>query len=271
MQSFDIFSVTLHDVAKDELFARLFGLRGLVITPNPEILLAARNDVSYRNVLSQSVLAIPDGIATRFAVAALYDHIGLRRYPGVDLVPTIASIAEEKHETLVFLGGYVDDHSVLIKKFRITNPALHVSCIDPGMIGDDARIDEKIINNIRSMGPCIVAIALGQGKGRLQGKQERIGLEILRVAPNVRFTIGVGGAVDVIAERASRGPEALRRLGLEWIWRMLRDPWRFRRVFRAVIIFPILIVQDTLRQRRFFQACSSVFCDLFSHFFRKTV
>ncbi|MFA6018302.1 MAG: WecB/TagA/CpsF family glycosyltransferase [Patescibacteria group bacterium] len=271
MQSFDIFSVTLHDMAKDELFARLFGLRGLVITPNPEILLAARNDDSYRNVLSQSILAIPDGIATQFAVAALYDHIGLQRYPGVDLIPMIASIAEEKHEALIFLGGYAKDHAVLIEKFRITNPTLRVSCIDPGMIGDDARIDEKIINNIRLMGSCIVAIALGQGKGRLQGKQERIGLEILRTAQNVRLAIGVGGAVDVITERVSRGPGTLRQLGFEWAWRVFRDPWRFKRVFRAVIIFPIFIVQDTLRQKRFFQACSSVAIDLYSHFFRKTV
>jgi N-acetylglucosaminyldiphosphoundecaprenol N-acetyl-beta-D-mannosaminyltransferase len=272
MRTFSVFGTTLHDLLEDELSARLLDVRGLVVTPNPEILLTARSNAPYRDLLNRAALALPDGIATVFAVAALYDVHDLHRHPGVDVVPMIATSAEQRGETLVIIGGYSEDHGKLLSRFRETHPALRMLCVDPGLIAEDRpELAPEHLDAIRNVGSSIVVVALGQGRGRVQGKQEIIANAILDAVPNVRFAIGVGGAIDVLSGRIHRAPKVAQRFGFEWLWRFSANPWRFLRIFRAVIIFPILIAWDTLQQGRLLRACRSVFNNLVVHFFSKSV
>ncbi len=272
MRTFSVFGTTLHDVLREELFARLLHVRGLVVTPNPEILLAARSNVLYRDLLNRAELALPDGIATVFAVAALYDAHGLHRHPGVDVVPMIASAAEKKGESLIVFGGYAEDHQQLCVTFSKTHPSLNVLCIDPGVISERTpEVSREHARRIQEVGPAIVIVALGQGRGQAQGKQEIVARTILEAAPCVRFAIGVGGAIDVLSGRMHRAPQYMQRFGFEWAWRFLMNPWRFSRMFRAIVVFPILIAWDTLQQGRFLRACRAVFKILVVHFFSKSV
>lgn len=272
MLRFDVFGVLVDDLSQDELFARFLTVKGLVITPNPEILLAARASSAYRACLQESVLSLPDGIATRFAIAALYGHLGLRRHTGIDTIPTILSVAEQQKETLVILGGYRADHEVIRASLQQSRPGLSVVCIDPGNVPDHTTdIYENIAGQIRALGPCIVLVALGQGRGSHQGKQEFIAQSLLKKAPNVHFAIGIGGSIDVLAGRTHRGPAILRRFGFEWMWRWYRNPWRTQRMIRALIFFPILVAWDTLFMKRFFRACLDVGKDLSIHFTKNTL
>ncbi len=272
MRSFSVFGTTLHDLSEDELNARLFNIRGLIVTPNPEILLAARSNHSYRDLLNTAALSLPDGVAIVFAVAALFNAHSFRRHPGIDVVPNIASIAEQCNETLFIIGGYASDHDTLRMNLLSTCPDLRLFCIDPGIVSERRPLlASEHLETIRSAGPSIVIVALGQGRGRFQGKQEIVANAILTAAPNVRFAIGVGGAVDVLAGRVVRAPQWLQRLGFEWAWRLCINPWRFPRMVRAVFVFPMLVAWDTLRQGKFLTACRSVFHALADHFFSKTV
>lgn len=265
-----VFGAPVDSLTEDELLARLLADRGLVTTPNPEILLAAHGNLEYRNLLRSSVLAIPDGVAVRFAVAALDGLLGLPRHTGVDVVPLLASVAVKNDETLVLLGGFADDLVKIRDRFMATHQVLRCIAIDPGIIdATTPMLDRGIIDQIVDLGPSIVAVGLGQGRGKSQGKQERICEQILAAAPSVRLAIGVGGAFDMLAGRAVRSPMMFRRLGFEWLWRLLREPWRFRRIFRAVIIFPTLVVCDTIRARRFVSALTVVAQDLRLFFFKK--
>jgi N-acetylglucosaminyldiphosphoundecaprenol N-acetyl-beta-D-mannosaminyltransferase len=252
--------------------ARLFDVRGLVVTPNPEILLAARSDSQYQEVLNSASLALPDGVATQFAVAALHDVHDARRHPGVDVVPIIATIAEQKSETVLILGGYAQDHERLRHAFSVSYPGLHVVCIDPGAISETSpQLSGEHMDAIRRVGPAVAIVALGQGRGKVQGKQERIAQAVLASAPNVRFAIGVGGAVDVFSGNIPRAPKIFQRLGFEWAWRFLANPWRLPRIFRAVVIFPMLVAWDTMIQGRFRRACRSVCSTLVDNFFPKSL
>ena len=272
MERFDVFEVPLHDLSEDELRARLLRLRGLVVTPNPEILLAAREHSHYRTLLQSASLSLPDGIATEFAVAALHHHLQLRRHPGVDAIPMICAVASELHEALLIIGGFEEDHQRIQEQLRRIHPTLTVRCFDPGLIQDStSELNQSLIDQIRSCGPSIALVALGQGKGRAQGKQERIAQFILNACTNVRCAIGVGGSIGVLSGRVTRGPAILRRLGFEWLWRLFRDPWRLPRIFRAVVIFPLLVTWDTLQRKHFWRSCVSVLRDLIVHFTRRSV
>lgn len=263
MKRFSVFGVPIDSLTEDELLARLLGDQGLVTTPNPEILLAARSNSLYCDLLRSSMLAIPDGIAVRFAVSALDGSIGLPRHTGVDVVPLLASVAMKNDETLVLLGGFAEDLMKIREGFIAQYPTLRCVTIDPGVIDASSPILEKtILDQIAALGFSIVAIGLGQGRGKSQGKQERIAQQILAATPNVRIAIGVGGAFDMLAGRSVRSPEAFRRFGFEWLWRFIREPWRFSRIVRAVILFPMAVIYDTIRQGRFVAALIAVAKDL---------
>lgn len=269
METYRVFDVPLTDVSQDELMTHLAVDRGLVITPNPEILLAARRSEDYRNILSQAVLSLPDGIATRFAVAALCGKRDLTRHTGIDTIPFLARIAQHNHESVVVLGGFAEDFPRIRSAIESFAPSVSVHCIDPGTLSEDvSSVSEPILEEIRAFGPCVLLVGLGQGKGRSQGKQERIAADCLLHAPNVRLVIGVGGTLDVLAGKAQRSPVILQRLGFEWLWRLVRNPWRFRRIRTAVVVFPITVAYDTLRMKRFLRAIRDVARSLSDHFLR---
>lgn len=272
MRTFSVFSIRLHDLSGDELLNRLFDVRGLVVTPNPEILLAARLHSTYRDLLNRASLALPDGVATVFAIAALHGVHGVRRHPGVDVVPMIATVAEQRSETLIILGGYTEDHDAIVATFGVSHPMLRVLCIDPGLISEEHPVlAVQYLQKIQHAGDAVVLVALGQGRGRVQGKQERIAQIVLAAAPNVRFAVGVGGAMDMVSGKIPRAPKHFQHFGFEWAWRLWVNPWRILRMFRAVVVFPILIAWDTLKQGQFLRACRSVAQALVAHFFPQAV
>ncbi len=272
MRAYSIFGIPLHDVTPEELADIFLHIHGLIVTPNPEILLAARRNDAYGALLRSAALALPDGIATVFAVAALHDVSTLRRYPGVDTVSMIATAAKHNKETLLVIGGYKEDYDRLLERLRRVHPELRVMCIDPGVINEERpMLSEEQCDALRHVGSSVAIVALGQGRGRHQGKQEHVAADLCTRLPNVRFAIGVGGAVDVLSGRVVRAPKSFQVWGFEWLWRLCTQPWRFVRIVRAVIVFPTLVAWDTLRQGRFLRACHSVFRAFIVHFFSISV
>ena len=75
-------------------------------------------------------------------------------------------------------------------------------------------------------------------------KQEKWINENLKKMPSVRLAMGVGGAFDFMAGQVPRAPKFLRAIGLEWLWRFFCQPWRIKRIFKAVIIFPYLVIRS---------------------------
>ncbi len=278
MRSLTLFGVRIDDVTEDELEARLLDMcttknaqSRLVVTPNPEFLLEARKNETYRSLLNSSALSLPDGVALRFAAAALLDVHNLHRHPGVDVLPLIAMLAQRTEITLVLLGGTDLSLPRTEQYFATLTEGINIISINPGIINEtDSRLGTGIVAQLQKIGPCVIAVALGQGKGRRQGKQERVAAFIEQEVPNAHLIIGVGGAFDSIAGVTDRGPVFLRRLGFEWLWRAAREPWRAKRIFRATIVFPITVAYDTLRHGRLSRALCAVWQELRLHFFPRS-
>ena len=120
-------------------------------------------------------------------------------------------------------------------------PNINVLTFDPGRVAADGKVDQTIIDQINQLAPDVLAVALGQRK------QERFANSYLKQIPTVKIIIGIGGALDMISGNLPRAPKFLRRLGLEWFWRLVIEPSRWPRIVRAVIIFPIVVIIEKIK------------------------
>lgn len=276
MRSISIFDVRLDDMTSDELRARLLELLdapmpSLVVTPNPEFLLAARSNPAFRDVLNSSALSIPDGVALRFAAAANDGTHNLHRHPGVDVLPELATMCRDRGVILVLLGATNLILAQTKMRFATLAEGISIVTVNPGFIdAENPKLAQHLIEDLCLIGPCVIAVALGQGSGKSQGKQEFVAAQIVASVPNARIVIGVGGAFDALSGSVRRAPVVLRRLGFEWAWRLVIEPWRFRRIFRATILFPISVAYGTVRTGTFGKALANVVIELRNHFFPRS-
>ena len=181
-----------------------------LVTPNPEIIMLAQTDAAFKKILNQADLAIPDGAGLRLAVP------GLNRVSGTDLM---LALIKKGYKTLL-VGA----------KPGIAQKAAEVLRSD--LVGTPTRsdlfsMDEPDVSAINRFHPDLLFVALGHGK------QERwIAKNLPKL--NVKVAMGVGGALDQIAKPWLRAPKFLRTLGLEWLYRLILQPWRIRRQWQLV-------------------------------------
>jgi N-acetylglucosaminyldiphosphoundecaprenol N-acetyl-beta-D-mannosaminyltransferase len=213
-----------------------------IFTPNPEILLRARSDAPYADVLRSADLALPDGTGVTL-VQTLRDGRSVRRWPGVEIAAFLVRLAAERGETVAFVGWAPDVAERAAARWR-TLPGSKVVVAGAGVEVDEdgsarpAERDDEMVDAIRSAAPAIVLVGLGAPK------QERWIARHADAFPSVRIMIGVGGAFDMWAGSKRRAPRAFRTLGLEWLWRLALDPRRLPRIIRATVVFPVLAVFD---------------------------
>ena len=259
--SHTILGIQIDDLSHDQVHARISswlesGRGKIIVTPNAEMLVQARRDSELRRRLNGADLAVADTVSIRYAVAALTDSRLETRIAGVDLVQEIAKICRDTTKRLVLLGG-------------APGAALGASqimggiAIDPGNVPFDGvtpEIDAGLIDELRQQNPDVVAVGLGHGK------QEAF-MELAReMLPEVRVWIGVGGSFDMISGKRKRAPRALRSIGLEWLWRLIIEPSRWRRIARATIVFPCTVAWITLKDRSFITATGRVFKEVYRQF-----
>ena len=238
-----IFGVRLDDVASErqlrELLERfLDGDRACrIFTPNPEILLRARNDPAYMEVLNSADLSLPDGTGVA-VVQSLRARRRVRRWPGVEIGGMLLRIAAERGATVAFLGGSHGAAERAADRWRRALPGLRIDIVGAGAaVAEDGvartpEVDADLTGAIGAMRATIVLVGLGAPK------QERWIARNADAVSSARIMIGVGGAFDMWAERVRRAPRWLRRLGLEWAWRLALEPHRLPRAFRATVVFP---------------------------------
>jgi N-acetylglucosaminyldiphosphoundecaprenol N-acetyl-beta-D-mannosaminyltransferase len=218
----------------------------LVFTPNPEILLMAREDRSYASVLNTADLALPDGAGVAL-IESLLSRRRIRRWPGVEIAAALLQLGAEHGVTVAFVGGAADVAERAAERCRARLPGIHVD-----VVGADADIDEdgrarlaeydlELVEQLRAAQPAIIFVGLGAPK------QERWIARQAEEIPSARIMIGVGGAFDMWAGRLPRAPRLMRRVGLEWMWRLALEPRRLPRIVRAAIVFPFYALTDRAR------------------------
>ncbi|MDE2820056.1 MAG: WecB/TagA/CpsF family glycosyltransferase [Chloroflexota bacterium] len=193
-----------------------------VCTVNPEFIMIARQDPIFFSILNRAALCVPDGVGLLWASGRLGSPI-VERITGSDGLPLIARRAAERGWTIFLLGageGIAQKAAdTLCRRF----PGLKVAGTYGGSPAESEEDD--IVAMINQAKADILFVAYGAPQ---QDKW------IARNLPRLKVTMamGIGGSLDFIAGEVARAPEWMRRRGLEWCYRLLRQPWRFRRMLR---------------------------------------
>jgi N-acetylglucosaminyldiphosphoundecaprenol N-acetyl-beta-D-mannosaminyltransferase len=221
----EILGIRVDSVSCEEALARVesFVLQGdarRVVTINPEFAMCAQRDEPFRRVLNGADLALADGIGLVWA-ARLLGHSLPERVAGSDLVPRIAQRAAEAGWCLYLLGGAPGVAEEAARALRERHPGLQIAGTYAGSPAPE--IEEGIVRRIRAARPDVLFVAYG---APAQDMWIARNLESL----STPVAMGVGGALDFIAGRARRAPDWVQGLGLEWLHRLIHQPWRWRRM-----------------------------------------
>lgn len=228
-ESVSILGVRVHNVTQREALLRMKAFlrsgRGRhVVTVNPEFLVQAQADPAFRELLNTADLALPDGVGLLWASR----HLGrpLRgRVTGVDTVRHLAQLAAEKGYRIFFLGAGPGVAAKAAAVLAQENPGLTVAGTFSG--SPQPRDEPEILSLLHRASPHILLVAFGAPE---QDKWIRRNLG----ASGVRVAMGVGGAFDFLSGRVRRAPPWVQRVGLEWLYRLLQEPWRWRRMLRLL-------------------------------------
>jgi N-acetylglucosaminyldiphosphoundecaprenol N-acetyl-beta-D-mannosaminyltransferase len=192
-----------------------------IATVNPEFVMAARRDPAFLAVLQAADLCLPDGVGLLWASRWLRQPLR-ERVAGSDLVYEIAGLAAERGWRIYLLGGgpgVAEDAATLL---TMLYPQLNVAGTYAG--SPDTAENEAILRRVNRSGADILYVAFGAPRQDKWIARNRLALTHARIA------MGVGGSLDFITGRANRAPIRVQRLGLEWLHRLIQEPWRWRRM-----------------------------------------
>lgn len=206
-----------------------------IATPNPEIVLEAQKNKPFYDVLQQTDLNIPDGVAITFA--ARIQRSPLReRVTGTDLMEAICKNCQPG--TRIFLLGAAE--GVAEKTKEVLEKRYSQIKIVGAYAGSPAPDEEAALRKrIEESKADVLFVAYGAPKQELWLARNLTNLKGLKVA------MGVGGAFDFIAGVRKRAPTWMRKLALEWLYRLIQEPRRIKRIFNATVKFPLVFVIKT--------------------------
>ena len=193
-----------------------------VCTPNAEIMMSAQKDTLLKQILNEASLVIADGMGVVLA-AQILGYGKIPRVPGFDLTRKLLLEPEQYPFSYYFLGGKPGVAETASQKLTALNPSIRINGFHDGYFTQED--DAAIIEEINRSGADILLVALGSPK------QEKWMYEN-REALKIPVCMGVGGSLDVFAGTAKLAPDFFRKNGLEWLYRLYKEPWRFKRMLR---------------------------------------
>jgi N-acetylglucosaminyldiphosphoundecaprenol N-acetyl-beta-D-mannosaminyltransferase len=207
-----------------------------IVTVNTEFVMAAQKNSEFRQTINSAALTVADGIgvvwATRFVGFPTPERI-----TGTDTLVALAKRCAEKGYRLYLLGaapGIAEQASVCLQSLA---PGLQIAGTFAG--SPAAAEEDAIIEHIHAAKADILCVAYGAPEQDLW-----IYRNLSRLPAAI--AMGVGGAYDFLSGRQRRAPQAMQRMGLEWLYRLYREPWRWKRM----LAIPHFILQVLLRGRK---------------------
>jgi len=240
----DVLGVRIDDVTMEQAIAVCHacirsGRPHRVATPNAEFVAAARGDPDFRRLLNDSTLSIPDGAGLLLAGRILGTPLR-EQVTGTDLAEQVAGLCADEGFRLFLLGAAPGVAELAARQLTARYPALIVAGTFVG--SPDPVDDAEIYSHLRQAGRIdVLLVAYGARK------QERW-IARNQVALGIPLTMGVGGVFDFWSGRVRRAPALVRRLGFDWLFRLIVQPWRWRRQL-ALPRFLVAVVVVALRRR----------------------
>lgn len=226
IQGFDVDSFTFEQ-AVDWAYSK----HGQIVTINPEMISAAQKNSDFAEIINSAELVVADGIGVEIGLKILGYKV--KRIAGIDLGKTLIEKFTASGKSVAMIGakpGVVDS---AIENLSKEYQNLNVVYSHDGYFDND----EDIIESVISANPDLILVALGSPK------QEFFIHNLKEKLPNSTL-IGLGGSFDVWAGVVERAPIIYQKLGLEWLYRTLKEPKRFKRIFPTLPLFVLKVLKE---------------------------
>lgn len=224
----DFVNETKEDFLENFVFPNLINEKKcFIVTANPEIVMRAREDSNYQQILQSADYVVPDGAG--ILMAAKYKKQPIKeRIAGTDLMMDLFQFGNENKLSCYLLGATEDVIERVVKEVERQFPNVTIAGYHHGFF--DLK-DQAIVEAVKQSSPDLVFVATGFPR------QEQWIYDNLNQFDKGVF-MGLGGSFDVLAGEVKRAPESWIKLNLEWLYRLIQQPVRFKRVTK---IFSFMI------------------------------
>lgn len=201
--------------------------KSLIVAINPEKIMKAQQDADLKTLLNSATYQIPDGVGVILASKLKKGSIR-NRITGIDMMLRLCDAAREYHKTVFLYGAKPGVAEKAKKELEVMFPGIDI-------VGtmDGYQEDQDIVKNaINESKADILFVAMGS-----PAQENWIIANMRDICPSIYQ--GVGGSFDVISGNLKRAPKGFQSLGLEWLYRLLKEPWRIKRQ----LILPVFLIR----------------------------
>ena len=204
-----------------------------IISGNPEVLYTGLNSKNlFKNFTSSNSLIIPDGVGIQIAAKILKTPVK-EKIAGIDLMKEIIKKLSLENKSIYLLGTTDENLKSCVANIVMNFPKVKIAGYKNGYFDINNPVD--LLNEIKEKSPYAIFVAMGCPR------QEEFIVKYMDELP-CKIFMGVGGSFDVIAEKVNRAPKWMIKLGLEWLYRVLNEPWRIKRL-GSIPKFLLLVVR----------------------------
>ncbi len=210
-----------------------------IYTPNPEFIMNAIKDEEFKTILNKGSLVIPDGIGVVYA-SKIFKNSVPERVAGYDLIQNMFDKIKDTEYKVYFWGSKEETVKLAIEKMKEKHSGLKIVGYRNGYFKPED--EEGIIQDINNSLADIVLVAQGSPR------QEKM-IERYKEKLNAKIAIGCGGVLDGMAGVVKRAPVAFQKMGLEWFYRLLKEPKRIGRMMKLPE-FMIIAIKEKKKWRK---------------------
>lgn len=240
MRKFDVLGlpVHIHDDYRSLAEQRLLQHQGThIVTLNAEMAMQAQKDSKLAAIVSVADLVIPDGAGVVLFLRSQGETI--QRCPGIELAESLVQSAAKHQWRLFLIGGADGLAQAVADKWQKQFPTLAIAGAHHGFF--DAEGEVVLYEQLQATQPDLVLVGLGVPRQEFWIQQHR------HICPQATW-IGIGGSFDIWSGTKNRAPSWLRDNHLEWVYRLYKEPWRWRRML-ALPHFVWCVALQSIRQR----------------------
>lgn len=204
-----------------------------IITANPIMVMSALESPAYMKIMTSAELVVPDGTGVVWAARRCGNPVK-ERVAGFDLLHELMKAGESYHWKVYLLGSTQEVIRETAKRLQLQYPGIVIAGFRDGYFGPDE--DQEVVASIIGTQPDILFVARGA-----DSQEPWIAKYKAQLA--IPIMMGVGGSFDVISGKSRRAPKAFQKLRIEWLYRLLKEPTRYRRML-ALPKFALKVLRD---------------------------
>lgn len=200
-----------------------------IITINPEMITLAQADLEFKEIINESDMNIPDGIGVTLGLKIL--GVSQERVPGIDFSDMALEFCAKNNLKVALVGAKKEIIEKAKENLQAKYEGLNIVFCHDGYFSDDT----EILQELEKTAPNLLLLGVGFPR------QEKLIYKYKKILKNI-IMIGVGGSFDVFSGEVKRAPIFFQKAGLEWFYRLLKQPERFSRMFPALPLFLVRVI-----------------------------